>query len=93
MFLLKKNNFLKEFRLELKKNGLELKKWAGIKYFGLELNFFNRKSVFFSLFFLLKKKLFLKLFRLELKKKSAGIKYFWLELKKSGLELKKMGWN
>ena len=81
--LLKKNNFLTFFRLELKKSGLELiKKWAGIKYFGLELIFFLLKiGVFKYLFFSLKKKLFFNTFSAGIKEKRlAGIKYLGLEL-------------
>ena len=78
-FWLKKSNFLTFFRLDLNKSRLKFKKkWAGIKYFGLELIFFWKISVFKS-FFLLKKSNFLTFFRLE--------------LKKFGLEFKKMGWN
>jgi len=70
-FLLKKNNSLTFIRLELKKCGLELKKkWAGIKYFGLDLICFLLKiSVF-----LLKKSNFLTFFRLDFKKSGLELK-------------------
>ena len=64
-FFLQKCNFLTFFRLEFKK------KWAGIKYFGLELIFLVKISVFKS---------FINIFLAGIKKKWAGIKYFGLEL-------------
>ena len=71
--MLKKKKNVTFFRLEFKK------KWAGIKYFGLELIFFNRKSVFLSLF--------LTFFRQEFKKKWAGILKKWEGIEHFGQEL------
>ena len=48
IFFFKEKAIFQHFLAGIKKNGLELKKkWAGIKYFGLELIFFIVNPFFF----------------------------------------------